>query len=149
VAEPPEEDRDRQAREACVEGPEGVERLELDLERQRVVAEAQLGDRVGAGEGGLAQPRQATDEAGREPVTVDERRQELALEDARDGRPGLPARGRGPAPEGEEGEGQVATLGGPVEQLPVAELAAAAERDRAGADPTEREGDFPECRAGE
>src|SRR5438105_11935540 len=44
----------------------------------------------------------------------------------------------GPAPQTEEGKGQVAPLSRAVENLPVTQLAAAAQRDRAGADPTDR-----------
>ena len=46
--------------------------------------------------------------------------------------------------EGEEGEGKAHPLVGAVEDLPVAEIAPAAERDRARPDSSERKSDFPE-----
>ncbi len=44
-------------------------------------------------------------------------------------------------------KGRLTPLPGPVEDLPVAEVAAAAEGDGARADAAEREGDLPEGRA--
>ena len=47
-------------------------------------------------------------------------------------------------PDREEGIWQLGALAGAVEDLPVAQLAAAAQRDRAGADAAERKGDLAE-----
>jgi hypothetical protein len=124
-----------------LEGDEGIEGLEPDLERDLAVGELDLGERVFALETGLLHPGQAGHEDALEAEAGRERRLERALEDPDE----LPARAL--EVQGEEGEGHVDALAGPVEDLPVAEIAPAAERDRARADAAEREGDLVEGRA--
>ena len=132
------QDEGRDAGIVRFEGDEGIEGLERDLERDLAVGELDLGEGVFALEPGLLHARQARHEDAAEAEAGREGRLERALEDADELLPGLLAI------EGEEGERHVDALAGPVEDLPVAEVAAAAERDRARADAAEREGDLAE-----
>ena len=123
------------------QGDEGIEGFEPDLEGDLAVGELDLGERVFTLEAGLLHAGQPGHEDALEAEPGRERRLERALENADE----LPA-----APlevQGEEGEGHVDALAGPVEDLPVAEVAAASNRDRARADAAEREGDLVEGRA--
>ena len=144
IPEPPEEDGDRQARDPIVERDERRERLQLRLDREGRILEADRGGRVRAGERRLLEPRQRRDGPGGQTPIGHERRQEAPLQDPGDGLAALGAR-----PDREEAERQIAPLRRAVEDLPVAQLTAAAERDRPGADAAEREADLLERRAGE
>ena len=111
---------------------------------QAPVAEGDLGERELAGEPRRLEPLQA----GRAPRAEAERalirRLEPRFEHAheRRARAAVHANGRERVP------GRVAAIG-PIEDLPVAKLSAAAEPDRAGADAAERKGDLRQLRAGE
>ena len=138
VLDPVAKDEGRDAGVVGLERDEGIERFEGDLERHLAIGEFDLGERIFALERGLLHPRQTGDEDAAEAEAGRERRLERTFEDADELLPGLLD------VEGEEGEGHVDALAGPVEDLPVAEVAAAAEGDRPGADAAEREGDLVE-----
>ena len=138
VLHPVAQDEGRDAGVVGLERDERIEGFERDLERDLAVGELDLGEGVFALEAGLLHARQAGHEDAAEAETGREGRLERALEDADELLAGLLE------VEGEEGEGHVDALAGPVEDLPVAEVAAAAERDRARADAAEREGDLVE-----
>ena len=145
VPQAPEEDGDGQAGHAVVERHERGERLELRLDGQ-------------ASSRGTGRSRWDTSRRRSLP------RDAGAREAAQGDRPRSPTKGGRrrrsriratgvpavrPRPDREEAEGQVTPLGRAVEDLPVAQLAAAAERDRPGPDAPERERDLLERGAGE
>ena len=140
VLHPEAQDEGRDAGIVRLQRDERIEGLEPDLERDLAVGELDLGEGVFALEAGFLHARQAGHEDAAEAEAGRERRLDRTLEDA----DVLLARLLDV--EGEEGEGHMDALAGPVEDLPVAEVAAAAERDRARADAAEREGDLVEGR---
>src|SRR5262249_49324884 len=112
--------------------------------RQPRVLEVDARERIGAREARPLEVGQALARRARvaEPARV--RGAERRLQGSKLGGVAL-----GAGPEGHEAEGQRPSLRGAVEDLPIAELAAATERDRARADPAERERDLGEGVAGE
>src|SRR4030066_73073 len=138
VLHPEAEDEGRDAGIVRIHGDERIERFERDLERDLAVGGLDLGGGVFALEPGFFHARQAGDKNAAETEAGRERRLDGALEDADE------LRSRLVEIHGEKREGHVDALAGPVEDLPVAEVAAAAEGDRARADAAEREGDLVE-----
>jgi hypothetical protein len=102
-----------------------------------IVGESDMSEGIGAAKSRLAQARQPGVLAGEETHLSDKGGQDLPLEDAGDGSLSLSL-----GPQGEKGEGEGASFGGAIEDLPIAQLATPAERDGAGADSAEREGDL-------
>ena len=113
--------------------------LEID------VREGELSGEAGGGETG-----KSGSVVGAEAVLAFEGRKDARFEDAREGLAGAALR-----PDGWERLGGAVSLVGPVEDLPVAQLAASAEAEAACADTSEGEGEhgevasFEDARVGE
>ena len=139
IAELDAEDRDRKPARLRVRGHEGVHGLEVRLDGEVGVGEKHAAERVGRGEAGRPEAGQPCVRCRRAVASLELVRRERALEDARDRGPL-----RLPQAYGEEGRcrrGRDEALGGPVHELEVAQVAAPAERDRAGADAADRKRD--------
>ena len=134
----------RQAGIIRLAGNQRVEGVQGDLHREGRVVHLDAGKGVDAGEGGALQPGQAGAGRGRQPVAGGEGRQQPPLGNAQHRLAALL-----PRPDHPPGKGGLKTLGGPVEQLPVAQLPATAQGDGPGPDPAQREGDLMQGRTAE
>ena len=134
----------RQARIVGFVRDERAERVERDLHRKAAIAEGDVRKRELAGERRRLQALQARRAAGAQAECALIRRREARLEDARE-------RGAARAFDANRGEGVIRSVAlvGPIEDLPVAQLAASAEADAAGADPAEGKCNLREVRARE
>ena len=138
------EDGDGKAALVGVVRDERGEGFEGDADGKDGVGEIDAGEGELAGEGGGGEADEAGGVLGAESAGAFVGRLDARFEDAGDGlaRAGL-------RPDGGEGVGGRVALVGAIEDFPVAELSAAAERDGSGGDASEREGDGGEASSGE
>ena len=122
----------------------GVKASSETLHRQRGIGEIDARQRELAGEGGAGETQEAGSVLGAESAGAFVGRLDARFEHARDG---LARAGLRPD-RGERIGGRVALIGA-VEDLPIAQIAASAERDRAGRDAAERKRDGGEVTPGE
>ena len=140
VGSHPAQDGDGQAAVVGAAGDERVEGFEPQERSGHVrVGQAKLRQRIGGVERGVGEARQAMVRRGRTKRALELHRVEIAFEQPRDRWPalGLHASGKEGAGLGHvarDGHGGDEALGGAVDNLPVAEIAAPAERDGPGAD---------------
>ncbi len=138
------EDGDGQAARLRVRGDERAHRLEVRLDGELGVAQKNPAERVRRRERGGPEAGQAGVRSGRAVAALEVLRRQRALEDAGDGGPAGLAQAQSQERCG--GADRDEALARPVHDLEVAQFAAAAERDGAGPDPADGQGDAEEVR---
>ena len=138
------QDGDGESALVGVVGDEGGEGFERDADGEGGIGEIDAGEGELAGEGGGGEADEAGGVVGAESAGAFVGRLDARFEHAGDG-----LAGAGLHPDGGEGVGGCVAFVGAVEDFPVAELAASAERDGSGGDASEGEGDGGEVSSGE
>ena len=138
------EDGDGEAGVIGVVRDEGGEGFEGDVDGESGVGEIDVGERKFAGEASGGEAREAGSVCGTEAVLAFVRRLIAGFENMGDGFGVADLR-----PDRRERVGEVVAFVGTIEDFPIAELAAAAETERAGGDTAEGESDHGELAAGE
>ena len=136
--------RHRQARVVCLVRDERAERVERDADRHPPVTKCHACERELAGERRALQALQARRAMRPDAERTLIRRLQARLEDAHER-----LAPRGLDTNRRERVVRRVALVGPVEDLPIAELAATAEADATGADAAERKRDLSQIRPGE